>query len=169
MAEAIGVLPDVFPQSSFQFLILSLTPRAALLRFTFSCNVMASISPSRPPSTSSNDVQGATVTSMSREPTIVNIPLDTPLQSGSSSVINGKESSNHEMPPITTPRSTSTKYLSQEVAGDHTSIYLLLSFFTSGLIDSVAFNAWSCFVGMQTGRPYVCYCSTRNTKHQSAS
>jgi Protein of unknown function (DUF1275) len=169
MPDTAGVLPDVFPQSSFQLVICDLTPRAALLCFTVSCNVMASTSPSRPPSTSSNDVQGATVTSMSREPTILNSPLDTPLQSGSSSVINGKEGSNDEMPPITILRSTSTGYLSQEVAGDHTSIYLLVSFFTSGLIDSVAFNAWSCFVGMQTGRPYVCYCSILSTNHQSAS
>jgi Protein of unknown function (DUF1275) len=43
-------------------------------------------------------------------------------------------------------------YLKEEVNGAHTSIFLLVSFFTSGLIDSVAFNAWSCFVGMQTGR-----------------
>lgn len=42
-------------------------------------------------------------------------------------------------------------YLKDEVNGKHTSIYLLVSFFTSGLIDSVAFNAWACFVGMQTG------------------
>ena len=48
--------------------------------------------------------------------------------------------------------STSMKgYLKDEVNGAHTSIYLLVSFFTSGLIDSVAFNAWACFVGMQTG------------------
>jgi Protein of unknown function (DUF1275) len=42
-------------------------------------------------------------------------------------------------------------YFNQDIAEAHTSIYLLVSFFTSGLIDSVAFNAWSCFVGMQTG------------------
>ena len=29
---------------------------------------------------------------------------------------------------------------------------LLLCFLTSGLIDTVSFNTWSCFVSMQTGR-----------------
>ena len=33
----------------------------------------------------------------------------------------------------------------------NTNWLLVILFFTSGLIDSVAFNSWSCFVGMQTG------------------
>merc|ERR1712000_599927 len=28
---------------------------------------------------------------------------------------------------------------------------LLACFFTTGMVDSIAFNTWSCFVGMQTG------------------
>lgn len=56
------------------------------------------------------------------------------------------------MPPFTRHLSQAMQYFNQEIASAHASLYLLLSFFTSGLIDSVAFNAWSCFVGMQTGR-----------------
>jgi hypothetical protein len=46
-------------------------------------------------------------------------------------------------------------YFSEEIDGSHTSFYLLVSFFASGLIDGAAFNAWNCFVGMQTGKFYL--------------
>lgn len=43
------------------------------------------------------------------------------------------------------------RYLSQELALPFMGLPILICFFTSGLIDSVAFNSWNCFVGMQTG------------------
>ncbi|ETN46742.1 uncharacterized protein HMPREF1541_00931 [Cyphellophora europaea CBS 101466] len=43
------------------------------------------------------------------------------------------------------------KYLSQELDIQWMGLPILICFFTSGLIDSVAFNSWNCFVGMQTG------------------
>jgi Protein of unknown function (DUF1275) len=100
------------------------------------------------------------VLSISSEPTLVTNPFDSPSHSESSSVINGKEGHNynhnyHQTHGTTTYASRFSSsfmaYFNQEIAEAHTSIYLLISFFTSGLIDSVAFNAWSCFVGMQTG------------------
>ena len=42
-------------------------------------------------------------------------------------------------------------YMNRELRSPYTSLILVICFFTSGLIDSVAFNVWSCFVGMQTG------------------
>ena len=42
-------------------------------------------------------------------------------------------------------------YFNHELRSPFTSIILIICFFTSGLIDSVAFNVFSCFVGMQTG------------------
>jgi hypothetical protein len=44
------------------------------------------------------------------------------------------------------------KYLSHELDVQSMGMVILLCFFTSGLIDSVAFNSWNCFVGMQTGK-----------------
>lgn len=43
------------------------------------------------------------------------------------------------------------KYLGQELDIQGMGLVILICFFTSGLIDSVAFNSWNCFVGMQTG------------------
>lgn len=43
------------------------------------------------------------------------------------------------------------KYLGQELDIHCMGAVILICFFTSGLIDSVAFNSWNCFVGMQTG------------------
>lgn len=43
------------------------------------------------------------------------------------------------------------RYFDQELRSPYTSLILIVCFFTSGLIDSVAFNVFSCFVGMQTG------------------
>ena len=121
---------------------------------------MMASSPSSPSSASSepsespcHNVRTSYVPSIVTEPTLVTSPFDRPLPSGSSSFINAKEDYDHEMASSCTSQSSSIMgYLNQDVAGAHTSVYLLLSFFTSGLIDSVAFNAWSCFVGMQTGR-----------------
>ena len=35
------------------------------------------------------------------------------------------------------------------------SVVLVTLFFVSGLVDSVAFNSWNCFVNMQSGKPYT--------------
>jgi hypothetical protein len=42
-------------------------------------------------------------------------------------------------------------YLKQDVCKRHSDLVLLLCSFIAGLCDSGAFNAWSCFVSMQTG------------------
>jgi Protein of unknown function (DUF1275) len=85
------------------------------------------------------------------ESTLVNSPFETPSSSESSTLSDGKEPERQNMTPSDDSPLNLKDYFSQEIDGAHTSIYLLVSFFTSGLIDSVAFNAWSCFVGMQTG------------------
>ena len=46
-------------------------------------------------------------------------------------------------------------YLNSELCTQYTSLVLVTCFFVSGLIDSVAFNSWSCFVSMQTGEHYT--------------
>jgi uncharacterized membrane protein YoaK (UPF0700 family) len=43
------------------------------------------------------------------------------------------------------------RYFNHELHSPYTSLILIICFFTSGLVDSVAFNVFSCFVGMQTG------------------
>lgn len=45
------------------------------------------------------------------------------------------------------------RYLSHELDEHFMGLVVLICFFTSGLVDSVAFNSWNCFVGMQTGKP----------------
>lgn len=51
-----------------------------------------------------------------------------------------------------------TTYSKQELDIAYMGNVIILCFFTSGLIDAVAFNSWNCFVGMQTGK---------STYHQS--
>ncbi|KAJ4515820.1 hypothetical protein HRR81_001436 [Exophiala dermatitidis] len=48
-------------------------------------------------------------------------------------------------------RGTVQRYLYQELDASYMSFVIILCFFISGLIDSVAFNSWNCFVDMQTG------------------
>lgn len=43
------------------------------------------------------------------------------------------------------------RFLSHELDASWMGGIVIICFFTSGLIDSVAFNTWNCFVGMQTG------------------
>ena len=55
---------------------------------------------------------------------------------------------------MTTPASKSKRvrqYMAQDLDRSWFTIVLVACFFQSGLLDSVAFNSWSCFVGMQTG------------------
>jgi len=46
---------------------------------------------------------------------------------------------------------TIQKYLSRELRASYMGLVITICFFISGLVDSVAFNSWSCFVNMQTG------------------
>lgn len=45
-----------------------------------------------------------------------------------------------------------------EIAPQRTHLILIGLFFVTGLVDSAAYNIWSCFVSMQTGRliPSLC-------------
>ncbi|OAP63182.1 hypothetical protein AYL99_02409 [Fonsecaea erecta] len=43
------------------------------------------------------------------------------------------------------------RHLVEDLDPSYMSLVLVICFFISGLIDSVAFNTWSCFVNMQTG------------------
>lgn len=47
--------------------------------------------------------------------------------------------------------STATTYAMHELDIAWMGAVIIICFFTSGLIDAVAFNSWNCFVGMQTG------------------
>ncbi|KKY15809.1 hypothetical protein UCRPC4_g06128 [Phaeomoniella chlamydospora] len=53
------------------------------------------------------------------------------------------EVSDHSPPP--------TGRMHHQVSKKQTIYILVILFFISGLVDSVAFNSWSCFVSMQTG------------------
>lgn len=114
--------------------------------------------PAPPPPTypasiiSSGETQKQTGPSVPKEQDPSTDPFVTTRSSQSLSLDNGKEGHMLPVPQFTRHLSPSMDYFSQDVDTAHTSIYLLISFFTSGLIDSVVFNSWSCFVGMQTGR-----------------
>ena len=43
------------------------------------------------------------------------------------------------------------RYWDEDVDPKWADLLLILCFFTSGVVDSVAFNVWSCFASMQTG------------------
>ncbi|KAK6379284.1 hypothetical protein LTS17_006202 [Exophiala oligosperma] len=43
------------------------------------------------------------------------------------------------------------RYSCHELDATYMSFVIMVCFFVSGMIDSVAFNSWSCFVNMQTG------------------
>lgn len=47
---------------------------------------------------------------------------------------------------------TTTKYFYQEIDSSWTAVLIIACYFVSGLVDSVAYSVWSCFVGMQTGK-----------------
>ena len=65
---------------------------------------------------------------------------------------------------------TVTKYTNQELEIAWMGSVIITCFFTSGMIDAVAFNSWNCFVGMQTGMIYLFVFSTialtTNRKHR---
>ncbi|KIW83936.1 hypothetical protein Z517_03182 [Fonsecaea pedrosoi CBS 271.37] len=55
------------------------------------------------------------------------------------------------MDRLTRTADASQRYLSQDLDSSYMSVVLVICFLISGLIDSVAFNTWNCFVNMQTG------------------
>ena len=64
----------------------------------------------------------------------------------------------------------SQRYLFRELDPSFMSLVLVTCFFISGLIDSVAFNSWNCFVNMQTGKKFILtsliFHSTSDTHHR---
>jgi len=66
----------------------------------------------------------------------------------------------------------SRRYLSQTVDQRHGDIPLFVCCFTSGLLDSVSFNNWGVFVGMQTGNTVLLALSTASlpaTQHHATA
>ncbi|EXJ67295.1 uncharacterized protein A1O5_09308 [Cladophialophora psammophila CBS 110553] len=57
------------------------------------------------------------------------------------------------MESLTRTANASQRYFLQELDSSYMSVVLVTCFLISGLIDSVAFNTWNCFVNMQTGTP----------------
>lgn len=101
---------------------------------------------------------------ISRCPTIVNLEsINTSQSSSDCNLVKSLAVPNpptvdrpkHETPssPASEPASSSDwkGHVLQPLTKKYTNYILIVLFFSSGLIDSVAFNAWSCFVGMQTG------------------
>lgn len=56
-----------------------------------------------------------------------------------------------KMKPLYKGAQTTHRFFYHELESSWMGIVIIVCFFTSGLIDSVAFNSWNCFVGMQTG------------------
>ena len=54
------------------------------------------------------------------------------------------------------------KHWRQDIRIKHSDIILLMCSFLSGLCDSGAFNAWSCFVCMQTGTSILRFSSLQS-------
>jgi hypothetical protein len=48
----------------------------------------------------------------------------------------------------------SLAHLRTEISIDHADIPIIACCLVSGLCDSSAYNAWTCFVSMQTGEPF---------------
>lgn len=46
-------------------------------------------------------------------------------------------------------------HLKTEISLEHADIPIIVCCLVSGLCDSSAYNAWSCFVSMQTGKPVL--------------
>ena len=55
---------------------------------------------------------------------------------------------------------TARRFFYHELDSAWMGAVIITCFFTSGLIDSVAFNSWNCFVGMQTGESHPLLPST---------
>lgn len=84
-------------------------------------------------------------------PTLNNTPNDSPQQSRNSSVDRSKRGNVGDIDVSTAKMQKTRQYLETELDPRWMGSVIIVCFFTSGLIDSVAFNSWNCFVGMQTG------------------
>lgn len=69
-----------------------------------------------------------------------------------------QEPSESNASPITLKPSTNESFvvrlklrMKSEVEPQNTYLFLIGLFFVTGLVDSAAYNIWSCFVSMQTG------------------
>lgn len=56
-------------------------------------------------------------------------------------------------PPGPTPTNPKPSLWSQSINPKHADLIALLLCFVTGLCDSSAYNAWTCFLAMQTGTP----------------
>ncbi|OCT46915.1 hypothetical protein CLCR_02497 [Cladophialophora carrionii] len=56
-----------------------------------------------------------------------------------------------QMEKLTRTAEVSQRFLYHELDSSYMTVVLVTLFFISGLVDSVAFNSWNCFVNMQTG------------------
>lgn len=54
--------------------------------------------------------------------------------------------------PVSGPKAMGySQYLTTKVSKNHSDIPMIICCLVSGLCDSSSYNAWSCFVSMQTG------------------
>jgi hypothetical protein len=58
-----------------------------------------------------------------------------------------------EAPNVPPKESSLTQRWKQNLSPTHADLVCLMLTFLTGLCDSSAYNAWSCFLGMQTGNP----------------
>ena len=77
---------------------------------------------------------------------------------------NGTFTTSSPLPTVSLSATTSPQPAQFLLTSTSVSLVVIVCFFVSGLIDSVAFNSWNCFVQMQTGehRPILttspCHC-----------
>lgn len=75
----------------------------------------------------------------------------------------------HVAPGVTESKATRlARHWRRDIRKDHSDIILLMCSFLSGFCDSGAFNAWSCFVCMQTGTSLHHSGIVRSTDKQSS-
>ncbi|RDW68200.1 hypothetical protein BP5796_08857 [Coleophoma crateriformis] len=60
------------------------------------------------------------------------------------------------------------KHMESNVSKEWADLLLIVCFYISGLIDSVAFNVWSCFVSMQTGNTIFVGLGVSNQPYSAA-
>ncbi|KAJ9615123.1 hypothetical protein H2200_001197 [Cladophialophora chaetospira] len=102
--------------------------------------------PSRP------DAVGAALHQTDSSLTLTNnSPSSTSWPSRESSADGRKRRAMGQMEKITRTTQASQRYLTHELDSCGMTVILIILFFISGLVDSVAFNSWNCFVNMQTG------------------
>lgn len=81
-------------------------------------------------------------------------PQQTPTPSGHHDVLPTKEERSPSKESLQKPKShwqSAMTHLKTEISLEHADIPIIACCFVSGLCDSSAYNAWTCFVSMQTG------------------